>query len=201
VFRIGKKANAVRPHLRSTATAPPPPLSATAPPPPLSATAPPPPPSATAPPVGAVVPAAATTANGGGSVEAAVEAAAAAAAAARWTALVNDAHAPAGAHSDAFIERLLHWWCRELPGGTLLLDARRWWRKVRLPSKRRYCQLHARRQLSLGPLHARCVHTAGRARATWGRARGGRDRATGADLFEAVAAAAVGDRWHLCGRK
>jgi len=201
VFRIGKKANAVRPHLRSTATAPPPPLSATAPPPPLSATAPPPPPSATAPPVGAVVPAAATTANGGGSVEAAVEAAAAAAATARCTALVNDAHAPPGAHSDAFIERLLHWWCRELPGGTLLLDARRWWRKVRLPSNRRYCQLHARRQLSLGSLHARCVHTAGRARATWGRARGGRDRATGADLFEAVAAAAVGDRWHLCGRK
>jgi len=183
VFRIGKKANVLRPHLRSTATAPPRPLSATAPP------------------VGAAVPAAATTANGGGSVEAAVEAPVAAAIAARWTALVNDAHAVAGAHWDASIERLLHSWCREAPGGTLLLDARRWWRKARLPSKMRYCQLHARRQLSLGPLYARCARTAGCARATWGRTWRERDRATGADVSEAVAATAVGARWRQCGRK
>jgi len=87
---------------------------------------PPPPPPPQAPPVGAVVSATATMANGGGSVDADVEAAAAATtavAAARWTVLVSDAHAAAGAHWDVSIERLLRWWCREVQGGTLLVDA------------------------------------------------------------------------------
>jgi len=86
----------------------------------------PPPPPPQAPRVGAVVPATATMANGGCLVDADVEAAAAATTAVAtvlWTVLVSDAHAAAGAHWDVFIDRLLRWWCREVQGGTLLVDA------------------------------------------------------------------------------